>query len=90
MRRQIVGFRMATWPTPDNTATTITRPDLFKSYLEQQIDLLLCNHGVPVRIGPSTTPIPVHFAVANDASVTVPHDGCMQFIVEATFLMCRI
>ena len=59
---------------PGIYATTVTRPDLFQSYLEQQIDLLLKSHGVPVVIGTSDTVIPVHFAVANDAGVTVPQD----------------
>ena len=49
---------------PGSYATTITRPDLFRAYLEQQIGLLLRNHGVPVVIGASTTPIPIHFALA--------------------------
>ncbi|WP_166418022.1 AMP nucleosidase [Cochlodiniinecator piscidefendens] len=71
--------------SPGQYATTVTRPDLFKSYLEQQIDLLVCNHGVSVRVGPSTTPIPVHFAVANDAGVTVPQDGCMQYPLRDIF-----
>ena len=55
---------------PGTYSTTITRPDLFENYLVQQIDLLLENHGVPVLIGPSTTPIPVHIAVSNDPNVT--------------------
>jgi len=49
---------------PGTYATTVTRPDLFRNYLEQQIGLLLKNHGVPVQIGPSATPIPLHFALA--------------------------
>ena len=40
-------------PDPGTYATTITRPDLFRGYLEQQIGLLLENHGVPVTVGPS-------------------------------------
>jgi hypothetical protein len=49
---------------PGTYATTVTRPDLFRNYLIQQIELLMQNHGVTVQIGPSDTPIPVHFAVA--------------------------
>ena len=70
---------------PGDYATTVTRPDLFKSYLEQQIDLLIANHGVPVSIGVSETPIPVHFAVANDANVSVPQDGCLEFPLRDIF-----
>jgi AMP nucleosidase len=42
--------------------TTVTRPDLFRAYLTEQIGLLLENHGVPVEIGESDEPIPIHFA----------------------------
>ena len=47
---------------PGDYATTLTRPDLFDSYLMEQIRLLVKNHGVPVTIQESTTPIPLHFA----------------------------
>ena len=57
---------------PGIYAATITRPDLFENYLIQQIGLLLKNHGVSVAVGPSLTPMPVHFAVANDAAINVP------------------
>ena len=70
---------------PGVYATTVTRPDLFAKYLEQQIALLIQNHGVPVLIGPSTTPIPVHFAVANDGSITVPQEGAAQFTLRDFF-----
>ena len=33
--------------------TTVTRPDLFRAYLIDQIGLLIENHGVPVEIGES-------------------------------------
>ena len=59
---------MATSAEPGTYSTTITRPDLFENYLIQQIGLLIENHGVPVTVGPSDTPMPVHFAVANDAA----------------------
>ena len=47
---------------PGHYSTTITRPDLFEPYLEKQISLLIRNHGVPVTVAESTTPIPLHFA----------------------------
>ena len=49
--------------------TTITRPDLFEGYLAEQIGLLIQNHGMPVRVGTSDTPIPLHFAMGEDAHV---------------------
>ena len=54
---------------PGTYATTLTRPDLFKGYLTQQISLLIQNHGMPVRIGDSDTPIPLHFAMEEGAHV---------------------
>ncbi|HEY8519848.1 MAG TPA: AMP nucleosidase [Gammaproteobacteria bacterium] len=49
--------------------TTVTRPDLFRAYFTNQIGLLIANHGVPVEIGESDEPIPVHFAYRRDVSV---------------------
>ncbi len=68
---------------PGNHATTITRPDLFRNYLIQQIGLLIRNHGQPVIIGVSDTPIPVHFAMA--ATMTVPQDGAADFTLRDVF-----
>ncbi|MEX0283788.1 MAG: AMP nucleosidase [Paracoccaceae bacterium] len=70
---------------PGTHSTTVTRPDLFRGYLTQQIQLLIRNHGQPVSIGPSQTPIPVHFAVANDANISVPHAGATSFILRDVF-----
>ncbi|MDO6480819.1 AMP nucleosidase [Shimia thalassica] len=70
---------------PGTHSTTITRPDLFRNYLVQQIDLLICNHGVPVIIGPSDTPIPIHFAVSSDATLTVPQEGASSFTLRDVF-----
>lgn len=70
---------------PGSYATTVTRPDLFGNYLRQQIGLLLKNHGVPVEIGPSLTPIPVHFAVAGDSAVSVPQEGAGDFTLRDVF-----
>ncbi len=70
---------------PGTHASTITRPDLFRNYLTQQIALLIRNHAQPVVIGASNTPIPVHFAVANDASITVPQEGATDFTLRDVF-----
>ena len=70
---------------PGTYAATITRPDLFANYLTQQISLLIQNHGVPIEVGFSATPMPVHFAVANEVSVTVPHEGAMDFTLRDVF-----
>jgi AMP nucleosidase len=54
---------------PGRFSTTITRPDLFGNYLAQQIGLLIQNHGMPLQVGTSITPIPLHFAMGEDAHV---------------------
>lgn len=70
---------------PGTHVATITRPELFRHYLTQQIGLLISNHKVPVTIGTSTTPIPVHFAVAGDDSITVPQEGAAAFTLRDVF-----
>lgn len=71
--------------SPGTYATTVTRPDLFRNYLIQQIELLVENHGVHVEIGPSETPIPIHFAMAATAGLAVPQDGVMEFSLRDVF-----
>jgi AMP nucleosidase len=70
---------------PGSYSTTVTRPDLFRNYLIQQIDLLIRHHGQPVVIGPSDTPIPVHFAVAGNPKVSVPQEGVLEFSLRDVF-----
>lgn len=70
---------------PGSYSTTVTRPDLFRNYLTQQIALLMHNHGVPVVIRASDTPIPVHFAVAGNPNVSVPQEGVLEFSLRDVF-----
>ena len=49
--------------------TTVKRPDLFRAYLTEQIKLLIENHAVPVEIGESNEPIPIHFAYRRDINI---------------------
>ena len=49
--------------------TSVTRPDLFRVYLTEQIRLLIANHGQPVEIGVSDEPIPLHFAYRRDINI---------------------
>lgn len=70
---------------PGRYRATITRPDLFRSYLTQQIGLLIENHGQPVTICVSDTPMPVHFAVASDAAINVPQEGAATFTLRDVF-----
>ena len=70
---------------PGAFASTVTRPDLFRNYLIQQIGLLVENHDMPVHIGVSDTPIPVHFAVVGDDTISVPQEGAADFILRDYF-----
>ena len=54
---------------PGKHGTTITRPDLFETYYQDQIELLIRNHQVPVEVGESNQPIPIHFAFYDNTNV---------------------
>jgi AMP nucleosidase len=51
---------------PGRYETTLTRPELFRSYYREQFRLLLRNHAVALEVGASDEPIPVHFSLAED------------------------
>ncbi len=53
---------------PGTYGTTLTRPDLFARYYEEQIGYLLKRHEVPVHVGVSTRAIPLPFVI--EESVT--------------------
>jgi len=53
---------------PGTYGTTVTRPDLFERYYEQQIGFLLEHHKVPVVVGRSDRAIPLPFVI--EESVT--------------------
>ena len=54
---------------PGIYSTTVTQPELFRSYLTEQLRLLIRNYGLPVEIGASAEPIPLHFAFADSVYV---------------------
>lgn len=54
---------------PGDYSTTITQPELFRGYLKHQLDLLIQNHKLPVEIGESSVPIPLHFALETGTSL---------------------
>ncbi|WP_410218288.1 AMP nucleosidase, partial [Paracoccus sp. (in: a-proteobacteria)] len=70
---------------PGSYAATITRPDLFQNYLIEQVGLLIRNHGVPITIEVSDTPMPVHFAVAAQSDLAVPQEGVLDFSLRDIF-----
>ncbi|MFN3169238.1 MAG: AMP nucleosidase [Hyphomicrobiales bacterium] len=47
---------------PGRHETTVTQPELYRTYLLEQIGALIENHNVAVEVGLSDTPIPIHFA----------------------------
>jgi AMP nucleosidase len=49
--------------------TSVTRPDVFRTYLTEQIGLLIANHSVAVEVGESKEPIPIHFAYRRDINL---------------------
>ena len=61
--------------------TSVTRPDLFRTYLTEQIRLLIENHGVAVEVGESDEPIPIHFAYRRDINIEAAVSGTGQSIV---------
>lgn len=70
---------------PGSYATTITNPKLFQGYLTEQIALLMKNHDVPVEIGLSQTPIPIHFALGasgEDISASGPAEFSMRDLFD--------
>ena len=64
---------------------TVTRPGMYQNYLVQQIGLLLENHKVSITIGPSKTPMPVHFAMANFPDISLPQEGAAGFSLRDVF-----
>jgi AMP nucleosidase len=65
-------------PAPGRYATTITWPDLFENYLVEQLKLIVRNHGVPVTVSESETPIPLHFAFLEGTHV----DGSVAELIK--------
>ncbi|QRX83822.1 AMP nucleosidase [Glaciimonas sp. PAMC28666] len=63
--RQSFGFVAG----PGVYQTTLTRPMLYTNYLISQFKLLRDNHDVPLEIGVSELPIPVHFAFSEGIHV---------------------
>ena len=49
-------------------------PNLFADYYRNQIELLLSNHGVPVTVGESKTPIALPFVVEDSTADITPKD----------------
>ena len=57
---------------PGSYGVTVTRPDLFRDYLSEQINLLLNNHDVPVFVGLSKRPLLLPFVVTGAVDDITP------------------
>lgn len=57
---------------PGVYSSTVTRPDIFRKYYEEQIRLLLERHKVPIYIGTSPWPIPLPFALDSHSTYKDP------------------
>jgi AMP nucleosidase len=57
------GLAYGSLSEPGNYGVTITHPHLFKSYLLEQIRMLIANHDQPVWVGISKRQIPLTFAL---------------------------
>ncbi|MHB0953103.1 MAG: AMP nucleosidase [Allorhizobium sp.] len=71
--------------SPGIYTTTITRPQLFRHYLEQQLGLLIRNHQVPIVVSESSTPIPLHFAFGEGAHVEAEASGLVDMPLRDLF-----
>jgi AMP nucleosidase len=52
--------------SPGTYRATLTRPDIFAAYYRDQFGRLLANNKVPLVVGVSNRPIPIHFALGPD------------------------
>jgi len=65
-RREDTRLSFGFAPHPGTYSTTITRPDIFKHYFKEQFRQIIRNHDIPIEIGVSETPIPLHFALGEE------------------------
>ena len=59
------------------TDRPVTRPDLFRTYLTEQIRLLIENHGVPVEIGKSVSRSPSISPRGLKKQLRIKHDSML-------------
>jgi len=70
---------------PGTYETTLTRPDLFGHYYLEQFELLLKNHGVPLEVGLSSHPIPIHFSFAEHDHIEGSLDMARRLLMRDLF-----
>ena len=72
-------------PSPGRYSTTLTRPDVYERYYLAQFEQLLKNHQVPLEVGVSTVPIPIHFAFTDGMHVEGGLDPARVDLMRETF-----
>jgi len=70
---------------PGSYETTLTRPDLFARYYQEQFELLLRNHGGTIEVGTSTQTIPVHFCFTEHDHVEGSMSGERRLLMRDLF-----
>jgi AMP nucleosidase len=64
---------------------TLTRPELFADYYREQFALLLRNHGAPLQVLPSTTPIPLVFSFGEQEQFEAELDPAQRQRLRESF-----
>ncbi len=70
---------------PGQYSTTVTQPELFRGYLRHQLGLLINNHELPIEIGESNIPIPLHFALAPGTKVVADSEADISVSLRDAF-----
>lgn len=65
--------------------TSLTRTDLFGSYLREQLELLLKNHTGVLEVGVSEQPIPIHFAISHTDPIEVAMSAERRTLMRDVF-----
>ncbi|WP_051532330.1 AMP nucleosidase [Brackiella oedipodis] len=86
-QHQLVDSRLAYGyaTEPETYVTTVTRPELFKKYLIEQMGLLIKNHGVAIQVGLSQTAIPLHFCYFDKLSVAAQITESQNLLIRNHF-----
>jgi AMP nucleosidase len=72
-------------PGPGRYSATLTRPDLYHAYYLEQFSQLLANHRVPIEVGVSNMPIPIHFAFTDGMHIEGGLDTDRVALMRSTF-----
>jgi len=71
--------------SPGVYSTTISATKLFKTYLIEQLSLVLKNHGGVIEVSESNTPIPLHFAADGSEALNDKNVGKIDMPLRDLF-----